>query len=478
MIDVFNYSWAPHLFITFLLGICVLSQTLALIGTYYTSRITLLHFFNNIFETLILCEILVFSLMHGDIVSAYRNGFVVPSGYFKFRIFIFLLIFILAIILSIINTSLIPNIVILASSITLPAIENILGNSYSLFSLISLILFLVRSLKICVSSVIKIKTSISALSVKNAIDTLHTGVLFSDNDGHVLLINKQMQSLMIKITGEIFRNAIDFYDAISSNIYENKYEISELDGQPVYLLPDSTAWIFTKTEIRFKLKTYIHISIADVSELWDLTAKLQRQNLEVKFKGDELKKTISSLSILCKEKELENARMRAHDILGQKLSVILNIIKNNQKLEYDLLKSLSIDFLDELKTEQNDIVPHDELERIKNIFSAIGVNINFEGNWPSNSELTCLFVDIIRESTTNAVRHGFATQIDIKIERLDNEYSLLISNNGHTSMALIIYGSGIGVIRKKVNALGGKVNIIQYPFFTLSIVVPGGEQYE
>ena len=63
-----------------------------------------------------------------------------------------------------------------------------------------------------------------------------------------------------------------------SDKYKSRCEKVQLEGQLVYLLPDKTAWIFKKTDIMILNKNYIHISAADVSEHWALTAKLQDQD--------------------------------------------------------------------------------------------------------------------------------------------------------------------------------------------------------
>lgn len=476
MIEFFTFSSAARIVITFILGIGVLTQTLALAFNFYRRSVTMRQVFETLFELSILGEILVFSLMHGQVVNGYKNGFVVPTGYEDLRIIVFFVILMLVIGVSVLRRNLWPFGVIPAAAISLPILEGGLGGLYPWFFVAVLLFFLGRSIKICGSSVIAIRSSISALSVIQAVDTLHTGVLFSENDGTILLSNHQMQNLMIAITGKVFRSAVKFYDGLVSDRNESRYKRAELDGQMVCLLPDGSAWMFTKTDIPFRMKNYIHISVADVSQLWALTDKVQLQNQELRHKRDELKKTIANLHVLSKEWGIENARMRAHDILGQRLTVLLHTIQNEEDLDYKLLTSLSKGLLAELKAEQRETGPSDELKSIQQIFAAIGVAILFEGQLPDNAKQACLFVDIIREGASNAVRHGFATQINIKSEAIQNAYQLMISNNGHTATVPITPGSGIGAMRKKVGAQGGSLDINHHPRFTLSVVLPGGDQ--
>ena len=168
--------------------------------------------------------------------------------------------------------------------------------------------------------------------------------------------------------------------------------------------------------------------------------------------------------------------MRAHDILGQRLTVLLRMIQNEDNLDYDLLKSLSKGLLKDLKAENGESSALYELKSIQQIFSSIGVDINIKGQLPEDEDQASLVVDIIREGSANAVRHGFATQVNIKSEEMEGSYNLEIRNIGHTSTGQITPGSGLKTIRKKVDAQGGKLEIIPYPQFTLSVVLPGGDK--
>ncbi len=478
MIEFYTLSWGMHIFITLMLGLCVLFQTLAMVLKFFSHKLNKIKVMENIFELAILLQIFVFSLLYGDMTNALKNGFLVPTGYERFRIIIFLVISIIAVIIYMDNKRLQVFAVIPAILIGLPIMEDIIGLYFPWMFIASLIFFLSRSIKICIFSSIALRTNISALSVTHAIDTLHTGVLFSENDGHILLSNHKMQKLMIAIAGRIFRNSVNFYDGLLSGEFESRYEKVELDGQVVYLLSDGTAWMFTKTDVILRRKKYIHISATEVSKTWTLTAKLQVHEQELRHKSEELKRTISNIYELTKEKEIDKGKMRVHDILGQRLTLLLRIIQQKDTLDHDLLKSLSKGLLDELKTEENEIEAKDELRNIQQIFADIGVAIKFDGKLPDNPQQSNLVIDIIRESSTNGVRHGLATIINIKSEVIKDEYKLTVSNNGHTNNKPIIPGSGIKTLKKKVSAQGGNLKIRHYPLFTLDLVLPGGDQYE
>lgn len=476
MIEFFTLSWESHIFIIFILGLCVFSQTLALVLKFFRYELNKRHVFENLFEVFILIEILVFSLLYGQMVNAYKNGIVVETGYENIRIIIFIVILILAIFLSIRLKRTFFLSTIGVALISLPIMEGFIGNLYPWFFLGALIFFLIRSIQSAISSIIAIRTNISSLSIAHAMDNLPAGVLFSERNGYIILSNHQMQNLMIAITGKVCRNSLDFYEVLVSNKISTRYKKLDLDEQKVYLLRDGTAWIFTKTDISFFMESYIHISAADVTQLWILTSKLQLQDQELREKSEELKTTIANLHILSREKAIDNAKIRAHDILGQKLSLLLRMIQNEADLDYDLLISISKGLLEELKSDKDEAQAYDELKNIQGVFTAIGVEIKFKGKLPEDNHQAHLFIDIIRESSTNAVRHGFASEINIECKLVDNEYKLTINNNGYTSIKPITPGSGIKLMRKKVCEQNGNLDIVHHPIFTLSVDLPGGEE--
>lgn len=476
MNEFLAWTWEARLCITFLLGLCILSQTSALVLTYYSSRLGFSQVFKVLLEASVLAEVFVLTLLHGRVVTNYVNGLVAPVGYNGLRLAVLGTTAILAITVCLLARTLWPLVVLPACAISLPAIEMLTGRALP-WAFVSILAFwLCRSIIICVRRFAQIRTSISVLSVKNAVDALHTGVLFCEEDGHILLSNRQMQSLMIAITGRIHRNAKQFYDCLVRGENEPNCQKTELEGQMVYLLPDGAAWMFTRIKIPSRVKTYTHISAADVSEVWALTMELQQKDRALRQKSGELKDKIANLHILSKEGETQRAKTRVHDILGQRLTVLLRTIRSKQQLDVDLFAFLSKGLMDELKANRNVAGPADELNNIRQIFTAIGVDITFEGRLPKNIQQAQIFIDIIRESATNAVRHGLATRISIKSKLSGDAYHLTITNNGRRVLAPITPGGGITGMKKQVETHGGILNINTQPLFKLYVVLPEGEK--
>jgi len=328
---------------------------------------------------------------------------------------------------------------------------------------------------------VRSKRGISVTSIKSAIDSMVTGVMFCQFNGFGLLVNEQMQRLMIEITGKTRRNGRLFFDLLTRGEVESGCDATWFEEQNVILLPDDSAWQFSMIELPVGRKKFIQLTATEISEQWKLTSELQRQNDTLLQRQGELHETIANLHILSRERETQRAKMRVHDILGEHLTVLQGAIFGNQEPDYAQLRLLSQGLLDDLKTSGIDPEPQAELQVIKQIFQTVGVEIVISGSLPEDHKKGHLIVDIVREAVNNAVRHGLATQVLISISdsisdsdsASDRGISLEITDNGYPPL-LVKEGGGISGMRSKLEPFYGTVDIAVEPQFVLSIIIPGG----
>ena len=468
------YSWPNSVrqILTGVIALGVLSQTMLIILSYRRYPRNFKRALESLLEVLILLGLIVYSLMHGQAIHSYFTGIIVPPGYEVLRTTAFALIALTAGGVAVSTKKLCPFLLTLPFPLLLPPMEGILADSFAYLFFVSIVILPVRSVYLSVLRSREISSSISALSIKNTVDSLHTGVLFSELDGFILLINKQMQLLMKTIFGQLYRDGRQFYDLLVSGEVKLGCKRTEFEGQIVFLLPDKTAWMFTSSKIESKGKSYTQLAATDITQQWIMTEKLQRQEKELTIKSKMLRESISNLQILSREREMQKAKMRAHDVLGQRLSLLLRSIRSDETLDHDLLRSLSQGILEELKEEKTAPTPKDELDDLQQTFNAIGIKISFKGELPSDPKKGSIITDIIKESVTNAVRHGFATEISIEIGDVENRHYLLISNNGELPSLPIIEGGGIAAMRKMVEPYGGNVDVSVDPHFALTVYVP------
>jgi hypothetical protein len=397
------------------------------------------------------------------------------TDYVLSRVIIFMAVLLLSIIVMAISKKWLMPIVIVVASLTLPITEQLTGNAFAYLYVATGLFWLIRSIPISLLRYREIKSSLSVLSIKNAIDALRTGVMFFERDGFILLVNMQMQQLMTMITGKIERNGKHFFNKLTLGEIEPRCRIEQFENQSIIILQDNTAWMFTLTDLSIKGTTYFQLTATDITERWMLVAELQERNADLAKRQEKLQETIANLHILSRERETQNMKMRTHDLLSENLVLLRQAMRKEQTPDFALLRSLSEGLLNILKTTESPLSPHDELEILKQTFSTIGVEIVFDGKLPDDIAKGKLFVDIAREAITNAVRHGFATQVRINANCSENTYQLTITDNGRASSGEISEGEGIAGMKRRVLEWGGKLAFRTSPVFTLTVTIPAQE---
>ena len=476
MTEFYTWTQFERIFVSLLIVFCVLTQILAAVLSYYRNPHSNHRYSEDLLELFLLFHIIVLSLLMGQVQLSYYSGLIAPTGYIELRYITVACIVPFTCIVVMHSKNAWHLFVIMASCLTLPIAENVFGNAYAWFYITALFFWLLRGVNVCIHWYRIIKVSISALSVKDAVDSLHTGVLFSESDGFITLVNTQMQRLMTVTTGKIYRNSLHFYKTLMLGELLPRCQKTEYEGQIVCLLPDETAWVFIRTEIRIKNKSYIQLTATDITNRWALTSELRRQEELLIIRGEELREMIANLQALSRAREFQNAKLRTHDILGQYLTMLLHTINSGQPLDYNLLQSQLQSLLHDLKSSGNEASPRGKMDNLQRTFKTIDVEICLDGDLPEDNTKGHVFVDIISESVVNAVRHAFATKIFAKVDHLENIWHLEITDNGsvHLPPAQIIEGGGIGGMRAKVESQGGSLVVVNTPRFMLKIELPGG----
>ena len=486
MLEFYLWPRAACLTITFLLALSVLAQTLTTILSLYKYPRSKRWAFETLLELLVLVYVYTCSLMHGQAIQGYIFSVVPQTGYVLSRTIIFAVIILVSTTVMLYNRKPFPLLIIAAAGLTLPVTESLTGRVFAYLYAAAVLFWLCRSIRMSLIRFGEIRINISALSIKNAIDSLNAGIMFCEDDGFILLSNTQMQQLMMEIIGKLQRNGRQFYEALAAvqpaaeppDKIQSGCQKAEHEGKIVCLLPNKTAWIFTKTDITIGKKQYFQLSASDITQQWSLTAKLRQQEDLLKIRGEELKDMIANLHILSRERETQKIRMLAHDILGGRLAMLLHAVRGEAILDPDLLRSQIRFLLDDLKSEQAAPGPQDEFDSLKQVFGAIGVDIRFEGTLPNDAEKAKLILEIIREGVTNSVRHGYATQISISIVTNNGGGCLKISDNGHPPVTDITEGGGLGGMRERLRLYDGVLSVAAQPEFVLTANLPGANNNE
>jgi signal transduction histidine kinase len=242
----------------------------------------------------------------------------------------------------------------------------------------------------------------------------------------------------------------------------------------VCLLPDGSAWMFAMSELPIGRKMFLQLTATDITERWKLTEQLSAQNEELARRKEELDAAIANLHIVSRERETRRAKMRAHDILGERLTLMMRTIGGKREFDYAMLRALSSELMEELRAAKGEPAPQERLAVLRQVFEAVGVGVRLRGELPRDAQRGGLVADIARETVTNAVRHAFATKIDIDMAEEAGGFRMTIADNGHPPSEPVAEGGGLSGIRERVKQMGGTVRVSASPRFVLTVDLPGG----
>ena len=293
------------------------------------------------------------------------------------------------------------------------------------------------------------KETITDFSIKKVIDECEFGILVLKGK-KAKLINNKMYEILDKLNikkdyvTNIIKQSIDQLDKNYCVKVENKYYIFVINNNEI---------------ITF-----------DITEEYKLHQKLNGQNKKLKENNKKILLSIDNIEELEKEKNLLKLKNKYHDILGQNLSILQQYL-NKEKISQEnfeeikfMIQKMFIDIEDTNDTNTN-------LENLIKIHKKNGTDIIIDGKLPQNKETAKVFFEIIREATTNAIRHAGSSKVFVNIKETLEETYMIITNDGRKSNEFITENQGIKDMRRKVKKLGGMFYISTVPEFSVNISI-------
>ena len=449
---------------------CIVLQTLAVSYSFRRLPDGWVRRAENGMECAVLTVLFLFAALLGQVQYGLYGGFLLKSAYCLARQVAFLLAAVLGAAAAVGTELIWPFFVIGGSAILLPMTEKITGAAYPFFFLAALLYFLVRSIHICLMRRQELYTQISSVSVKEAIDTLHTGLLFFRPEGDILLCNRRMDGLARLLTGQTLHNGRDFQRILEDGTLHGGCARESLGDQRVFRLHDASVWSITAHAIPLGRRACVLLIADDVTAQWDAVKHLAWQNKALEERGQELRHTIEHLRTICETEEIARSKGRVHDLLGQRISLLLRALRDGQQPDEILLLDFARNLPAALRVDQAPS-PARRLEVLQETFRGIDVLVEVQGTLPEDGMVSDNFAEIAVECVTNAVRHGYATRIQFHF--FQNEcWRMTVTDNGIPPAGPIREGDGICGMRRRITRLGGTMELYTVPRFRIELSVP------
>ena len=313
--------------------------------------------------------------------------------------------------------------------------------------LISIILALYIGINIIYERIIK-KESLSILSVKNAIDLSDNGIMFLNDKGNIILINVVMKDILKEYN--INDNYID-------NLKEK--EIKEIHNEHI-LKCLNRVW-------QLKINNNKEIIALDITDIYKIQEKTRNQNIEIEENNKKILKTLNNIEEVEKEKKLIKIKNEFHDILGHRLSLFGEYLKQDN-INKEEIKFMLDNLFEQFTTLKS---PEENLKKLIEVYKVFNINISIIGKLPKNKEVGKTFFEIIREAVTNAIIHANSKNIKVVITNSLEKTEMLITNDGIKPNNFINENEGIKGMRRKLKEIGGILIIENEDNFILKIII-------
>ena len=314
------------------------------------------------------------------------------------------------------------------------------------FIIIAIFYYFTKSLCVFASSFHRLKSNINYYSLKEALDGSKNGILFEDKY-NVIYENIAMRDLLDKLHINRKLSAKEIWEKLKE---DKKNRI--VDENNILVFIDNLVYSFSMVPSSTKLQ---FVSF-DITKEFQTTLKIKETNNELKTKQIEIVSMIDNIENIEKQNEIITLKSKLHDILGQRLFILHQILDTIDEKNFDIVEIKKL--LSSMLLEVN----NEDISNVKNLqdsivssFDMIGFKIEFSGELPSDFKKSRAIVKIIRECATNAIRHANATKLFVKIYKNRVE----ISDNGKIQVQSFTEGTGIKGMRLTAQSFGGTINV-------------------
>ena len=333
--------------------------------------------------------------------------------------------------------------------------------------LIALVAFLI------VLVVKKRLSSLTAMSVKEAIAELPVGLCFYDETGRLLLLNEQVANDCKELTGEPLYDGNEFWSSVSEGKVIGDVTVTQSEGALIVEREGGRVTLCKRIVHDMDGKRVYELCGTDVSREFALKKEIEQKNENLRKMNLRLRKYGEIVAEVTREKEVLGARIKVHGNLG---SLILRTKKALTQGEYDRALLIS---------EWNDILslifaPDDEQDKFveaDKTATSVGVRIFYDGKRPKKgTQAEKIFAEAVFECVTNTARHADGAELYVTMTESDKEYTVTLTNDGKQPEQEIKEGGGLSSLRRVTENAGGQMILASVPKFSLTITVPKEKQ--
>lgn len=368
-----------------------------------------------------------------------------------------------------------------------PPVVFAMGSAWTVALIAEGAFFLFRSIAALLMDVRNRQEDITAFSTIETINVIPVGILYLDPRGCPLLMNRCMRKNLVELhmptdLGDMSGTWNDLRK-LSMQMPESSANRAHIDldrfgrDRAVVEISPSEIRLFVRDSVTVSGRPFERVVGLDVTEYVHAYDRLAQANHLLELAGQELQAQIEEVKKVADNAAYLRMRARVHDVIGQRLSILHRYLEegrlDDESLEQidPLLRSIAADLRSGGDTE-----PAEQLGDIVHAFGLASVQIDVEGELPSDARVAAAFLQIIREASTNATKHAQAHQVHVRLRQETSEDGsvarMTVSNDGAPAPVSYREGTGIPGMRHVAQNLGGSLEVHTAPPFTLAVSIP------
>lgn len=307
-------------------------------------------------------------------------------------------------------------------------------------------------------------------AIQESLDNLPSGIVFFDGNGMPKLMNRKMYQICQNLAGRDIQNITELKEALGHPLKENVFYDVDLK---VYCLADGSVWKFSEKEIITTAgDRFFQVLASEVSELYRNKVLLKEENQKLQEMSVAMKELSKNVITLTREEEMLSMKMRVHDNLGYSVLAAQRMLLRESEADRDVFLSQWKQTLD-LLNKDNESVKGEQLHRqVQERAEILGVKIIYTGEQVWESHIFELMDIILLEALSNCVRHAGASELYVKCSSGEQEWIMVITDNGQTTEKDVKEGGGLSGIRKRVEQCGGTLRICAESKFSIIVKIP------
>ncbi len=316
------------------------------------------------------------------------------------------------------------------------------------------------------------RNQITPMSVREAVDSLPSGVCYYLPGGRIVMLNTAMEDLCRKALGGLPLSGEQIRERLFSGTLTAGYRSTAVEDTALITAPDGAVWSLAEKSVCFDTEEAHGLIATDVTELYQKTLLLKAREEKLSDLNERLTEYNREIVSLTAEKERLSARVRLHDEVGADLLAIKSYLVNggSEKEREDIRRRLrrNVSFL----LTGDAPTAEDEYELLQKTAAQLGVRVTVQGTLPQAEPQKHVAATAIHECFTNTLRHARGDELRVSSEECGGSFVIRLTNNGEQPAGPVRETGGLASLRKLAEYIGGEMELTVSPVYTVTLILP------